>query len=1817
MQLTNRVRIPSIPIVIRKLNLTPARVSLHIRASWSASDLIWRVMALVALLWCGAVAGRAGQPIVGWGNWFENGTYPVAHAPGDLTNAVAIATGGGHGVGLTRDGTVRVWGDDSCGQLSVPEGLSEVDAISAGHLYSLALRKDGTIVGWGWTNYGRFAMPTGLNGVVRISAGDSYGLALRDDGRVFSWGGEGEWTPLPGLRNVVGVSAGSSHGLALCVDGSVVAWGDNFAGKASVPAGLSNVVAIAAGGYHSLALRADGKVVGWGGLGVGWPEAQGGESNVVAQPSDLANVVGIAAGNEHSVALLANGTVVAWGVSGNGEAEAPAGLSNVVAVAAGWAHSFAMVGEGPPVVRLVPSRLAVASQAYLRSEAVGEWPLSYQWQCNGTNVPDATNAWLRVLPAQAGAYSVTVSNRLGTATSRTCLVEPEPLSFQTQPQSVSVGWGGAATFTVSVAGLGPFAYQWCFNGLELIGETNSILTVTNVRAAAVGDYSVRVTNPLSAAESNPAHLQVQLVAAWGARDPGLSAVLTGATNPIAIAGGAERGLVLRSDGTARAWGFSDNAAADSLCNLIAVAVGEAHALALHVDGSLTAWGSDLQGQCTLPKGLEGVVGIAAGGQHSLAVLANGTVVAWGANTHGQRDVPADLHDVISVAAGRDHSLALRADGSVIAWGARDKGQTDVPQGLSNVVAIAAGEAHSLALNDKGAIITWGSNEAGQTTVPAALIKAKAIAAGAGHSLAVQADGTVVGWGARSAGQTAVPEVLSDVVAVSGVGNGSLALIGAGSPSVRLTAVRHRALAGVDNVHLQVSAIGAPPLSYQWLLDGEPVPGATNRLLALSGLLPEQAGRYSVAVTNSLGTATSGECLVEVIPLQLISEPKSLVALAGGEAMFSVTAEGAGPLVYQWRFNGLDLPEETNSNLVLSNVQASAAGTYSVRVTNPFGTVESASARLLMAGVVAWGADTHGQAEVPTGQEEAVLVAAGGRHTLALWRDGTVHGWGDNDQGQATPPAGLEGVVAIAAGLEHSVALRTNGTVVAWGANNSGQTNVPIGLVHVVAIAAGDAHTLALRDDGSVVAWGANSVGQTNVPASLSQVVAIAAGGEHSLALRADGMAVGWGANTEGQCDIVAGPSPITMIAAGSRHSVALHADGTVTAYGTNDLGQTTVPLDLSNVVAIAAGGNHNLALRSDGTVTAWGELGVQAATPALAAVSAIACGSGHNVVIMGSREPWVRVPAFPRQLIALGGWTCLRGYAVGSPPLSYQWRRDGTPIPGATNLWLVIAGVLPEEAGWYSLTASDAAGHAVSASTGVDIVPLRITVAPQGQRVPAGSSTSFTVGVEGVPPFAYQWVRDGVQLTGQTNETLILSDLEKESAGSYSVRVANRYATLASTPAQLEVQTLLVWTSGNSEALAVPTNLTDAVAIASGAYQCLALRSNGEVASWGLDEYVMEAPPASLTNAVALAGGLAWATALMADGTLTAWGYGEGVDALPKGLAEVVAIGNGYSHSVALKADGTVMAWGDDHVGQTWVPQGLSNVTAIACGDMHTVALRADGTPIQWGFNGWDHIPMPVGITNLVAIAAGSQHSFALRADGTVVAWATAWPGILDIFPGINDVVAIAAGGGQCLALRANGTLATWGAPAAVPADLRNIAAIAGGVYHVLTLLGDGPPVVKPGLPHYLRFTQDQPIFLRVSATGKWPLSYRWRVNGADLPDATNNWVRLPQVAADRPLQVEAVVANRLGSVTNLVAVVSGPYFAGMPQIERLSLGEQGFRVAVTGLPLTTRCVLWTSPNLADWTPVVTNAPSASRLEYTAPFSPDRPGCFLRATIRP
>ncbi len=81
------------------------------------------------------------------------------------------------------------------------------------------------------------------------------------------------------------------------------------------------------------------------------------------------------------------------------------------------------------------------------------------------------------------------------------------------------------------------------------------------------------------------------------------------------------------------------------------------------------------------------------------------------------------------------------------------------------------------------------------------------------------------------------------------------------------------------------------------------------------------------------------------PPLILSQPQSRTNPIGSTATFSVTASGTPPLAYQWRFNGLNIPGATTNVYSRTNVQVTDAGDYTVVVTNAFGSVTSAVARL--------------------------------------------------------------------------------------------------------------------------------------------------------------------------------------------------------------------------------------------------------------------------------------------------------------------------------------------------------------------------------------------------------------------------------------------------------------------------------------------------------------------------------------------------------------------------------------------------------------------------------------------------------------------------------------------------------------------------------------------------------------------------------------------------------------------------------------------------------------------------------------------------------
>jgi alpha-tubulin suppressor-like RCC1 family protein len=610
--------------------------------------------------------------------------------------------------------------------------------------------------------------------------------------------------------------------------------------------------------------------------------------------------------------------------------------------------------------------------------------------------------------------------------------------------------------------------------------------------------------------------------------------------------------------------------------------------------------------------LKNVTGVAAGREFSLALKADGTVVSWG-KTNAVPGLPGSpapvppLTNAVAIAAGREHYLALKADGTVAGGGSDVYGQATGPAGLSNVVAIAAGEYHSLALRSDGQVFAWGIGKVQRTND-------------------IRFPPSDNRW---NFGQAIVPAGLSNVMAIGAGHYHSLAIVEGGAPFLTSALVDRRVAQGTTS-YLYAPAVGARPLAYQWKLNGVELPGATNALLVLTNSQLDHAGTYSVTVTNAFGKVTSAGANVGVVPGFIASQPQDQNTFRGGEIRLRVSVTSAGPLSYQWQYNGIDIPGASTSTLILTNVQVAQSGLYSVRVWNEYGSLQSEPARVSVGQILAWGDNAFGQTNLPPGLTNIAAIAAGDYHTLALKQDGTVIAWGQNSIGQATAPAGLSNVVAIAAGWAHSLALKADGTVVAWGNEQDPTRATPRGLSNVVAIADGGGHSLALKADGTVTAWGLGVDGQTRVPAGLSNAVAIAAGSSQSLALKKDGTLAAWGAAGSPEGRVPAGISNVVAIAAGFQHNAALRADGTVFVWGLAYAGQTNMPAGLSNVVAISAGGHHTLALKGDGTLVSWGDTAVLRQVPAAVSnIVTIECGAAHDVAIVDEQYPLVAniVPA--------------------------------------------------------------------------------------------------------------------------------------------------------------------------------------------------------------------------------------------------------------------------------------------------------------------------------------------------------------------------------------------------------------------------------------------------------------------------------------------------------------------------------------------------------------------------------------------------------------
>lgn len=210
-----------------------------------------------------------------------------------------------------------------------------------------------------------------------------------------------------------------------------------------------------------------------------------------------------------------------------------------------------------------------------------------------------------------------------------------------------------------------------------------------------------------------------------------------------------------------------------------------------------------------------------------------------------------------------------------------------------------------------------------------------------------------------------------------------------APSITTQPANLNVASGSDAV-FAIDARGTEALSYQWYRNGAALAGANGPVLRLTGVTVLNSGSFSVRVSNSAGNADSNSATLNVYPgapaevaPTIVTQPAAVTVNVGNTATFAVGVDGSGPFTFQWRKDDVDIAGATSAVLSFSNVTASAAGSYSVVVSNAVSTGVTSSPAILTV-------TPGGAAEAPTitTQPATLIVAPGGAGILAVAATGS-------------------------------------------------------------------------------------------------------------------------------------------------------------------------------------------------------------------------------------------------------------------------------------------------------------------------------------------------------------------------------------------------------------------------------------------------------------------------------------------------------------------------------------------------------------------------------------------------------------------------------------------------------------------------------------------------------------------------------------------------------------------------------------------------------------------------------------------------------------
>jgi len=813
---------------------------------------------------------------------------------------------------------------------------TEVQAVAAGSSHSYFLKTDGTLWAMGSNANGQLGDGTTINrnvpvqvatDVKVIATGGNQSLFVKTDNTLWAVGrntngqlGDGttvdKSTPVQVATGVKAVAASSSHSLFLKTDGTLWAMGSNSTGQLgdsttigkSTPVQVAtSVQSVAAGNGYSLFVKTDGSLWAVGNNASG----QLGDGTTTNRPSPIQVATGfhaVATGSLHSLFLKSDGTLLAAGQ-----------------------NNYGQLGDGTTTNRSAPIQVATGVQA-----AAGGTSHSLFVKLDGT-------LW-------AMGWNANGELGDGTTTDRST-----PVQVATDVTGISAG-GYHSLFTTTDGTLwtAGFNYYGQLGDGSVTQRSQPIQSLAGVESVAAGNFHALYLTAGGSLWAMGWNVNGQLGDGTTAMRVMPELVTTGVQS---MAAGYTHSLYVKTDGSL--WAMGDNA------------YGQLG------DGTTTQRNAPVQ---ILSAGVKAV---AAGQNFSLIVKTNGSLWAMGQNSYGQlgdgtttqRSAPVQIlaSGVLAAAAGTGHSLILNTDGSLLAMGYNYFGQlgdgtttnrsTPVPV-TGGVQSIAAGINHSLFVKTDGKLWAMGANLNGQLgdgtttnrSTPVEIAPAvQAVSAGGSHSLILKADHTLWAVGGNRYGQlgdgtttdrSTPVSMATNVKAVAAGSYYSLFIatgdvgIASATPTIATQPAGQTITAG-QTVTLSVTAVGTG-LTYQWYRG---VSGDTSALIAAATaasyttLALTASAQYWVRVASSTGATVDSATATLLGPVAILSQPQLQTVGGGGNASFNVTALGSGTLTYQWQKNGVNLVNSvkltgaTSSSLLVSNVQAADAGSYTVIVGN--------------------------------------------------------------------------------------------------------------------------------------------------------------------------------------------------------------------------------------------------------------------------------------------------------------------------------------------------------------------------------------------------------------------------------------------------------------------------------------------------------------------------------------------------------------------------------------------------------------------------------------------------------------------------------------------------------------------------------------------------------------------------------------------------------------------------------------------------------------------------------------------------------------------